>query len=350
MNKMMEKLMKDPAYLRMLEVRKECGDEINKAIPLYEDPTRYPVQELVDLFQLQRKMTDAETKEERMTLKAEFATAREKIQLLLDAPERIYLWEEGNMPVHTEYTENPEYRYDHEPDFKPYLLEMPVPDEVTPVGAVVLIAGGSHGAGTINECYQIGLEFNELGYQCFILQCRPNANPWDAYETGADAARALRIIRANAEKYRIHSDMIAMAGFSNGGITIDYCIEYFSGEKKVTDYFPEYRPDELDQLNGGPDAYLCVYGPRHAGTPYDYEGVVYPPTFFAVGRLDTAMDNLHELYPSLLAQGVPVEVHTFAGHPHGYAGWKIIDGKGNPNFDLWVTHADAFLRDVFYTL
>ena len=50
------------------------------------------------------------------------------------------------------------------------------------------------------------------------------------------------------------------------------------------------------------------------------------------------------------AQGVPVEVHTFAGHPHGYAGWKIIDGKGNPNFDLWVTHADAFLMDVFYTL
>ena len=59
------------------------------------------------------------------------------------------------------------------------------------------------------------------------------------------------------------------------------------------------------------------------------------------------MDNLHALYPELLARGVPMEVHTFAGHPHGYAGWKIIDGKGNPNFDLWVTHADAFLRDVF---
>ncbi len=338
----MEEIMK-----KMAAFRAECGDEINLAIPLYEDPTRYPIDELVALFHIQQRLMAAETSEERAAIKAEFAAARKKIKLLPNAPDRIPLWEEGNMPTQTEYTENPGYRYDHEPDFKPYLLEMLVPEDVKPVGAVVTIAGGTHGAGTMNECYQIGLEFNALGYQCFILQCRPNGGPWNAYETGADAARALRIIRANCEKYRIAPDTVALAGFSNGGITIDFCIEYFSGNKKVADYFPDYKPDALDELNGGPDAYLCVYGPRHKGTPYNYDGVVYPPTFFAVGRLDTAMDNLRELYPSLLAQGVPMEVHTFAAHPHGYAGWKIIDGKGNPNFDLWVTHADAFLRDLF---
>ena len=78
---------------------------------------------------------------------------------------------------------------------------------------------------------------------------------------------------------------------------------------------------------------------EQAGTKID--------VFFAVGRLDVGMENLHALYPDLLARGVPLEVHTFAGHPHGYAGWKIMDGVGFPNFDLWVTHADAFLRDVF---
>ena len=129
---------------------------------------------------------------------------------------------------------------------------------------------------------------------------------------------------------------------------MDYCIEYFSGEKIVADAFPSYQPDGLDKFPGGPNAFLCVYGPRHKGTPYDYAGVEYPPTFFAVGRQDkTAMENLHALYPDLLEREIPVEIHTFAGHPHGYAGWKIIDGKGNPNFDLWVTHADAFLRDTF---
>jgi len=343
----MDRAKMEEMMARMAQMRTECGDEINKAIPMYEDPTRYPVQELVALFQLQHKMMEAPDAETRAAAKAEFKAAREAIQLLPNAPERIYLWPEGNMPTQTEYTENPGYRYDHEPDFKPYLLEMLVPEDVQPVGAVVTIAGGSHGAGTMNECYQIGLEFNELGYQCFILQCRPNMNPWNEYETGADAARALRIIRANAEKYRIAPDTIAMAGFSNGGITIDRCIEHYSGEQKVIDYFPDYAPDELDALYGAPDAYLCVYGPRHKGTIFNWDGVVYPPTFFAVGRLDNAMDNLHELYPDLLAHNVPLEVHTFAGHPHGYAGWKIIDGKGNPNFDLWVTHADVFMRDLF---
>ena len=318
----------DEAIMEIMRKRWEfaaaCGDEVNQAIPLYEDPTRYPVEELVALFKLQQEMMDAPTPEQRAELKARFSEMRRSIRLLPNAPERIYLWPEGKIPVQTDYKENPGWRNDHEPDFKPYLLEMLLPEDVLPRGAVVTIAGGSPGSGTINECYEIGLEFGALGYQCFILQCRPNGCPWNEFETGADAARALRIIRANA-----------------------VCIEHFSGAKQVKDHFPDYEPDGLDGFDGGPDAYLCIYGARHKGTPYDYTGVKYPPTFFAVGRLDSCMDNLHALYPELLARGVPMEVHTFAGHPHGYAGWKIIDGKGNPNFDLWVTHADAFLRDVF---
>ena len=343
--------MDTPEFFALMKKRREfaaaCGDEVNLAVPLYEDPTRYPVEELLALYKLQRQMMDEEDPKKRAALKARFKELRESIRLLPDAPERIYLWKPGNMPRDTEYRSDPTWEYDHGPDFLPYYLEMLIPEEVTPLGAVILIAGGCHGAGTIPDCYQIGKEFNALGYQSFILQCRPNGCPWSEYETGADAARCARMLRARAEEYRIAPDRIAMAGFSNGGITIDFCIEHFSGAKKVTDHFPEYVPDELDQLPGGPDAQLSIYGSRHKGTPYDYTGVVYPPTFFAVGRLDGGMENLHALYPELLARGVPLEVHTFAGHPHGYAGWKIIDGVGFPNFDLWVTHADYFLRDVF---
>ncbi len=343
--------MDTPEFRELMRKRREfaaaCGDEVNKAIPLYEDPTRYPVEELIALFKVQQRMMDAEDPEARSSLKKQFAELRQSIRLLPDAPERVYLWPEGNMPKDTDYTQNPGHQNDHEPDFLPYYLEMLLPAEAAPIGAIVLIAGGSHGAGTINECYQTGREFGALGYQCFILQCRPNGCPWSEYETGADAARCLRILRSRAAEYRIAPDRIAMAGFSNGGITIDYCIEHFSGAKKVKDHFPDYVPDALDDLPGGPDAQLSIYGSRHKGTPYDYTGVVYPPTFFAVGRLDDGMENLHALYPDLLARGVPLEVHTFAGHPHGYAGWKIMDGVGFPNFDLWVTHADHFLRDLF---
>ena len=343
----MEKTMEE-RNAWMQQMREELGADINLAISKYEDPTRYPVEKLVKLFQAQTQMMREEDPEKRQALRAAFATQRDAIALLPGAPERIYLWPEGNMPVQTVYTENPGHRYDHEPDFRPYLLEMLLPETETPKGAVVTIAGGTHGAGTINECYQIGREFNALGYHSFILQCRPNGGPWSPQETGADAARALRIIRSRAEVYRLRPDTVALAGFSNGGCTCDFCIEYFSGEQTVLDVFPDYRPDALDALNGGPDAFLCVYGARHKGTVYDWNGVAYPPTFFAIGREDkVCIENMNALLPALWEREIPVEIHTFAGHPHGYAGWKIIDGRGNPNFDLWVTHADAFLQDAF---
>lgn len=344
---MKKEMTMQETFAHMEEVAKDCGEEIIRAAGMFEDPTRFPVDQLIQLSFLQQEIYDADIREERLALNEKFRAAMDQIHLLPDAPERIYLWQEGNMPTQTVYTENPGFKNNHNPDYKPYMLEMLVKPEVQPIGAIVMVAGGNHGAGTINECYQNCLEFNALGYQCFILNCRPNHWPWNTYDTGVDAARALRLIRANAAKYRIAPDHVALAGFSNGGVTVDCCIQYYSGKQRVADYYPDYVPDELDALNGGPDAFLCVYGPRYKGMPYDWNGVVYPPTFFAVGRNDTAMDNLHATYADLLAHNVPLEVHTFAGRPHGNAGWKIIDGVGDPNFDLWVTHADYFLRDIF---
>ncbi|MBR6321230.1 MAG: hypothetical protein IKR59_00045, partial [Lachnospiraceae bacterium] len=74
-------------------------------------------------------------------------------------------------------------------------------------------------------------------------------------------------------------------------------------------------------------------------------GVEYPPVFYAVGREDTALDNFNYVYPDLRAHNVPVEIHTFAGVPHGKAGTILIDDD-YPNFDLWVPLADAFLQDL----
>ena len=326
----------------------EFGAEINLAIPKYEDPTRYPVTELIELFRYQQKLTMDVPAEERAKRKAEFAAKRDAVRLLPDAPERVYLWKEGNIPAESDYSDNSDYRFDHEPDFRPYYLELLLPENVTPVGGIVLVAGGTHGAGTVNECYQVGKEFNALGYQCFILQCRPNQCPWTRKETAADAARAFQMIRAQTGKYRLKPDTLAFAGFSNGGITGDAVIEFFSEHQQVKEYFPDYVPDELDGIYGAPDAYLTVYGVRHAGTELSRPHFAYPPTFIAVGRQDTqCMASTREFLPWLWEQGTPVEIHTFAGHPHGYAGWKINNGTGDYNFDLWVTHADVFLRDLF---
>ena len=331
---------------RMKKVTKQFGPEKSTAVEIWESIPRYNEQQVVELTKLSNKIQMGCTDEERPALIREFARLRDQVELRENAPEKIYLWPEGNMPAETEYTDNSEYRYNHAPDFKPYLLEMLLPEDVTPKGAVVLCAGGDHAEAVVHEGYQSAKDLNQKGYQCFLLLNRTNHNPWNGHECGADGARAIRFVRANAAKYRVKPDQVAFAGFSNGGLTGEAVIENYSGDKKVTDYFPGYVPDELDQYYGAPDAFLCVYGPRFNGGTFNWEGVAYPPTFFAVGCEDTAMDNLHYVYPDLVAHGVPVEVHTFAGVPHGKAGASIL-GDNYENFDLWVTLADHFLQQTF---
>ena len=339
------------AHIReaMREVKAVFGATEHPAITMYEDAPCYPLNELVELSRLGNEIQFCRDAARRKELIAAFAVKRDSIKKKPDAPARIYLWPEGKIPTLTNYTDNSDFTYNHDPDFKPYMYEVLLPKDVTPKGAVLVCAGGDHGSCTLYEGYQVCLDMNAMGYQAFLLNNRPNHNPWSAQECGVDAARALRYIRSRAADYRIDKKNVAFAGFSNGGVTGEACIRYYSGAQNVKDHFPEYEPDYLDEYYGAPDAFLCVYGPRFADADFDYTGVVYPPTFFAVGRKDSAMDNLHPTYYDLIAHGVDVEVHTFAGTPHGKAGIKLIDGEVKyPNFELWLPLADSFMQDVYH--
>ncbi|MGI6199863.1 MAG: alpha/beta hydrolase [Christensenellales bacterium] len=329
-------------------LRAAFGPEKHAAIEIFDDAPRYPIAQVAELARLCRAV-EAEADPERWPgMIADFAALRRRIAPIPGAPERVYLWAEGAMPSLTAYTDNSDYRYNHDPDFRPYFLEMLLPGEATPKGAVVVVPGGDQGDCTLTEGYQTCLELGALGYQCFLLHNRVNHNPWSGLECGADVARAIRYIRAHAADYRVRPDQVAFAGFSNGGLTGEACIAHYSGGQRVTDHFPGYVPDALDAYPGAPDAYLCVYGPRLAGAPFDWTGVVYPPSFFAVGREDRALDNLNALLPELIAHGVEMEIHTFAATPHGVAGIRILDPDARyPQFERWPILADAFLQDLY---
>ena len=319
----------------------------HRSVPYLEDAPCYPTDRLVRLYVLGRQMAEETDEEKQQEMAEEFAAILSSLKKLPGAPERIYLWKEGNMPAAGTYLENPDYRYQHDPDFQPYMYEMLLPQEVTPKGAVILCAGGDHGDCVLQEAYQSALDFQRMGYQCFLLLNRTNMMPYTGQECGADAARLVRMIRKNADQYRIRADQVAFVGFSNGGLTGEECIRYYSGTQKVTDHFPDYVPDELDALPGAPDAFVCVYGPRWEGRQIDYTHVVYPPTMFAVGMEDKALDNLHFTYQDLLAHGIRAEVHTFTGVPHGQTGVSILGNHEYPNFELWLPLADAFLQRIF---
>ena len=329
---------------RMKEFRKFA----QPAVEIFDDTPCYDEEDVRRMEKIESEYYMCDDASGREEMRTEFLKIVKGIRRRADAPERIYLWPEGKMPVRTAYTDNSDLRYNHGPEFRPYFLEMLLPEDVTPKGAVICIPGGDHGASSVKEGYQVARDLNGLGYQCFVLHNRVNHNPWSEEESGVDAARCVRMIRKNAARYRINPNNIAIAGFSNGGLTGDNCIRYYSGLKKVRDIFPDYQDDALDGVYGAPDTFLCVYGPRFVGSKYDFSGVVYPPTFFAVGREDSAMENLNYVYPIMANQGIEVEVHTFAGVPHGVAGLKFRGGEHPyPTFDLWYTLADAFMQNVY---
>lgn len=340
--------MENDFIKRIKEVKKIFGKQEHEAIPYFDDAPCYPLEQLVELAKLQQSilfLKDAKEREREIT---QFADLLPKIKKLSDAPERIYLWPKGCVPTQTEYTDNSEYRYNHDPGYEPYLFEMLLPEDVAPKGTVIISVGGDHGVGTVYEGLQTCRDLNAFGYHCILLNNRPNHNPWNELESGVDTARAVRYVRSKAEEYRIDPHSIAVLGCSNGGVSCEACILYFSGRKTVADYFPDYEPDVLDAFSGAPDAFICLYGPHFADEPIDFRDVNYPPTFYGVGREDSAMNNLHYIYPILVEHGVDVEVHTFAATPHGYAGMHLLDGESKyPNWELWLPLADAFLQDAF---
>jgi len=320
-----------------------------EAVKIYEDCVNYPKEMLIALYKKEEEIRAINDLDE---LKARIHEFDEIIRKTAAArcvtPQApIVLWKEGNLPAESDYSENVPLRYTHDPDYKPFMYELLLPEDVPAKGAILLSAGGDHGSNILLECYQAGLEMNALGYQCFILMNRPNDNPWTGKEAGADVARAIQYVRAHAAEYRIPENHVAFAGFSNGGLTGEQNIQYFSGGRTIRDSFPAYVPDELDAFSGCPDVFLCVYGPRFIGMDFDWNGVAYPPTIVIVGETDFNIPNIAPYAEDLRSHGTKVEMHTFVNCPHGGVGNAILGEVAHPNYYQWRTLCDAFMTEIY---
>ena len=329
---------------KMLEKKQAL---LHQAVTYFEDAPCYTKKDLLCLHEKYSEFAHEKNMDKLQEMTEAFEEMLLQIKPTHNAPKKIMLWTEGNMPTLGHYTENPNYQYNHDPDFKPYMYPMLISENLKPRGAVIVCAGGDHGECTLHEGYQTCLDLNKLGYQCFLLLNRTNHCPYDAKEAGADAARAIQIVRRDAKAYGIDANHVVFAGFSNGGLTAEACIQYFSGTQKIKNHFKNYIPEALDDYYSAPDAVLCIYGPRFKDSSFDYTNVVYPPTFFAVGREDSAMENLNATWADLIAHGVEVEVHTFSGVPHGQSGVSFYGNYSYPHFQLWLPLADTFMQNVF---
>ncbi|MET3663575.1 alpha/beta hydrolase [Caulobacter sp. 1776] len=222
---------------------------------------------------------------------------------------------------------------------RPHMVARPAP---APNGAAMLIIPG--GGFTWNyfehEGYYVADILNQAGISCFVLFYRLPQDGWaDPASVGpADAQRAMRLIRAQAGRFRIDPTRVGVMGFSAGGfLTATLATRHGAGF---------YAPvDATDQLSARPLVAAPIYPVQSVDPAYAYSGAapalfggppspaqirewspdlnVTPaaaPTFLAHAEDDTTVPvaNTVRLREAMLAAKVPVETHLFARGGHGF--------------------------------
>lgn len=169
----------------------------------------------------------------------------------------LYLWEEGNVPAKTKFTQNMTGYFDSW-DFRPYVTAIPVRDGIQPKGAVVLMAGGAYQfRGNYTDSLPTAAALRELGFQTFIVDYR--LSPYTQEEGALDVARAVRFVRKNADIYGIDPNDIAVMGFSAGGIQAGEFLMHYDEDVNGTALDSTYVPDELDAVPAHASAAGMIY-------------------------------------------------------------------------------------------
>lgn len=244
-----------------------------------------------------------------------------------DSQQTLYLWEEGNVPAATEYTQN-NGDYADDPDFRPYVVTFPVPKGMEVKGAVLICAGGAFQfRSDRNEGTPVAQALSEAGFQSFVVNYR--LRPYTQEEGALDLARAVRFVRKNADVYGIDGKDIAVMGFSAGGILAGEMLLNFDGTVNGTALDESYVPDELDGISADAAADGMIYSfyGRLSVASKDVEKFAasdLPPAYFCYGTRDPFVREFEACIEALREADVPVEVDVLDGRPHGYGyteGW-----------------------------
>lgn len=251
----------------------------------------------------------------------------------------LYLWEEGNMPAVTQYTQN-NGNYADDPDFRPYMVTFPVPEGTEVKGAVLINAGGAFQFRSDQmEGTPVAQELSRRGYQSFVVNYR--LRPYTQEEGALDLARAVRFVRKYADVYGIDEKDIVVMGFSAGGILAGEMLLNFDGMVNGTALDTNYIPDGLDSISADAGAAGMIYSfyGRLSVASTDVEKFAasdLPPTYFCYGTRDPFVGEFEECAEALTEAGIPVTVNVLDGRPHGY-GYQ----------EGWIPDYDAWLTDVF---
>ena len=215
-------------------------------------------------------------------------------------------------------------------------LEFHVPDAPgsTPRAAIMVCPGGGYGGLAPHEGEPFARLFSGSGMAGIVLHYR--VAPWRFPAPQADACRGMRLVRANAARFGIDPERVAIMGFSAGGHLA-----------ATTGAQPDLHRDPHDGLAGRwparPDRLILAYPVASFGE-YTHIGSVqnllgddpapklreqlsnekhitpqHPPTFLFHTADDEAVPVENSLHYAAACRraGVPVELHVYQHGNHG---------------------------------
>ncbi len=242
----------------------------------------------------------------------------------------------------------------------PYLL-----DGDEPLPAVLVLPGGGYGSLAPHEGHDIALWLNREGFHAVVLNYRLGSAGHHHPATIHDAQRAMRLVRACAEEWRIKPDAIAVLGFSAGGHLASTLTVHHAA-------FACEEDDLLGRFDARPDAAVLCYAvidmagvPSHGGSRSNLLGsrqedaalrellsthrhvtAQTPPTFLWHTANDPSvpLPNAMQFAAACHGAGVPVELHVYERGPHGLGLANRPDRACDPSIATWADLCTAFLR------
>lgn len=214
--------------------------------------------------------------------------------------------------------------------------------------AILVVPGGSYKRVVLDkEGSDLAAPFNQRGYTLFVMTYRM---PEDGHTEGADAPladaqRAIRTLRTQANQWHIDPQKVGVMGFSAGGhVAASLATRYDQ---------PVYSPlDNTDKQSARPDFLILGYpvismdkaiahpGSRQAligAQPTNEQIKRYspelnvtaqtPPTFLMHAADDPSVpvDNSLVMFNALRQHHVPAELHIFTEGKHGYGVRQVRD-------------------------
>ncbi|MCW3114687.1 MAG: alpha/beta hydrolase [Segetibacter sp.] len=231
--------------------------------------------------------------------------------------------------------------------------------------AVVICPGGGYGILAYNwEGTDVAKWLNSKGITGIVLKYRlPNSKSNIVPDKSPlmDAQRAIRMVRANADKWNLKKDKIGIMGFSAGGHLASTAATHFDNGNSNS-------PDSVERYSSRPDFAILMYPvitmskpTMHSGSKnsligqnanselsnfYSAELNVTketPPTFLAHATDDKGVpvENSLMFYQALKDHNIPVEMHLYPKGGHGF-GLAL----GIPETESWTDRCIDWLRNL----